>query len=93
MLSTSGSCKSSPLGLLCSRLISGLGTTMPSPKHLDDILKLDSLTDKTPEDIEALWMEVPSLCPRKHLLNLCSRVFLTCMHGPYHLSGHSLLLV
>ena len=82
MLSTSRSCKSSPLGLLCSRLISGLGTTMPSPKLLDDILKLDSLTDKTPEDIEALWMEVSSLCPRKHLVKLChGECFFTCMHA------------
>lgn len=31
---------------------------MPSPKNLDDILKLDSLADKTPEEIEAIWMEV-----------------------------------
>ena len=31
---------------------------MPSPKNLDDILKLDTLADKTPEEIEAIWMEV-----------------------------------
>lgn len=55
---TLGSSRTSAIGVTCSRLITGLGTTMPSPKNLDDILKLDSLTDKTPEDIEALWMEV-----------------------------------
>ena len=31
---------------------------MPSPKNLDDIMKLDSLDDKSPEEIEALWMQV-----------------------------------
>ena len=57
MLGASG-CRSSSLGPWCSRLISGLGTTMPSPKNLDDILKLDTLADKSPEEIEAIWMEV-----------------------------------
>lgn len=51
-------CGSPSLGPWCSRLISGLGRTMPSPKSLDDILKLDTLADKTPEEIEAIWMEV-----------------------------------
>lgn len=53
-------CKAPPLGPWCSRLISGLGTTMPSPKSLDDILKLDTLADKSPEEIEAIWMQVPA---------------------------------
>ena len=37
-----------------------MSTFLPSPKSLDDIMKLDSLQDKQPEEIEALWMEVGS---------------------------------
>ena len=51
-------CMSGSFDLLCTRHISGLGTTLPSPKKLDDIMKLDTLADKSPEDVEVLWMQV-----------------------------------
>jgi hypothetical protein len=48
-----------------------MSTFLPSPKKLDDIMKLESLQDKQPEEIEALWMEVgPPVC-RPSRLWLC----------------------
>lgn len=35
-----------------------LGTSMPAPQSLDEIMKLDQLRDRTPEDVEDIWMQV-----------------------------------
>ena len=35
-------------------------TAAPSPRKLDDIMRLDSLTDKTGEEIASIWTEVRS---------------------------------
>ena len=35
-----------------------MSTFLPSPKTLDDIMKVQNLEDMQPDDIEALWMEV-----------------------------------
>ena len=52
-----------PLSELCCRAFSAagtthLGTSMPSPQSLDDILKVDQLRNKTPQEIEDIWLKV-----------------------------------
>ena len=39
-----------------SRGFSG-GFTAPSPKHLDQVLKLDTLTEKSGEEISSIWAQ------------------------------------
>ena len=56
-----------------------MSTFLPSPKNLDDIMKLDSLQDKEPEQIEALWMEVGPLAASPWPNN-------KCLHCPPKLS-------
>lgn len=41
-----------------------LGTSSPSPTKLDDVLKLDTLVNKSAAEIEQIWMQV-------RLCNLC----------------------
>lgn len=36
---------------------SHLGTSMPAPQSLDEIMKLDQLRDRTPEEVEDIWMQ------------------------------------
>ncbi len=35
-----------------------IGTSSPSPTKLDEIMKVDALMDKTPEEVEEIWMKV-----------------------------------
>lgn len=37
---------------------SHIGTSSPSATKLDDIMKLDALMDKSPEEVEEIWMKV-----------------------------------
>jgi hypothetical protein len=35
-----------------------LGTSMPAPQSLNDIMKVDQLQGKTPDEVEDIWMQV-----------------------------------
>lgn len=40
---------------------SHLGTSMPAPSPLDEIMKVEQLHGKTPQEIEDIWMQVRQL--------------------------------
>lgn len=40
---------------------SHLGTSMPAPASLDEIMKVDQLHGKSPQEVEDIWMQVCGL--------------------------------
>ena len=42
---------------------SHLGTSMPAPQSLDEIMKVDQLQGRTPDEVEDIWMQACDLPP------------------------------
>ena len=61
-----------------------MSTFLPSPKTLDDIMKVQHLEGMQPEQIEALWMEVSPGSPIPHCFALWQTSGLTLALLQYH---------
>lgn len=44
-----------------------IGTSSASPSKLDEIMKVDALIDKTPEEVQDIWTNVCAHPPHAHL--------------------------